>query len=106
MRTCMSIAGTLAFLLSAAGASAQVVDQKGLTLEAAKRVIATAVAEARRNKVGGAIAVVDAGGHVVALERLDGTFAAGAEISIGKARTAALFRRPTSFFENMINQGR
>ena len=106
MRTGMSIAGALAFLLTAGAASAQVVDQKGLTLEAAKRVIATAVAEARRNKVGGAIAVVDAGGHVVALERLDGTFAAGAEISIGKARTAALFRRPTSFFENVINQGR
>jgi uncharacterized protein GlcG (DUF336 family) len=69
-------------------------------------VIAAAVAEARRNEVGGAIAVVDAGGHVVALERLDGTFAASADISIGKARTAALFRRPTSFFENVINQGR
>ena len=106
MRTCMSIAGTLAFLLTAGAAGAQVVDQKGLTLEAARRVIATAVAEARRNNVGGAVAVVDAGGHVVALERLDGTFAAGAEISIGKARTAALFRRPTSFFENVINQGR
>jgi glc operon protein GlcG len=102
----MSIAGALALLLTAGAASAQVVDQKGLTLEAAKRVIAAAVAEARRNDVGGAVAVVDAGGHVVALERLDGTFAAGAEISIGKARTAALFRRPTSFFENVINQGR
>jgi uncharacterized protein GlcG (DUF336 family)/mannose-6-phosphate isomerase-like protein (cupin superfamily) len=102
----MSIAGALALLLTAGAAGAQVVDQKGLTLEAAKRVIAAAVAEARRNDVGGAVAVVDAGGHVMALERLDGTFAAGAEISIGKARTAALFRRPTSFFENVINQGR
>jgi uncharacterized protein GlcG (DUF336 family) len=83
-----------------------VVDQKGLTLEAARRVVAAAVAEARRNDVGGAIAVVDAGGHLVALERLDGTFAASPEISIGKARTAALFRRSTSFFENVINQGR
>jgi uncharacterized protein GlcG (DUF336 family) len=102
----MSIAGALAFLLTAASAGAQVVEQKGLTLEAARRVIAAAVAEARRHEVGGAIAVVDAGGHVVALERLDGTFAASADISIGKARTAALFRRPTSFFENVINQGR
>jgi glc operon protein GlcG len=101
-----SIAGAFMLLLTAAGASAQVVEQKGLTLEAARRVIAAAVAEARRHDVGGAIAVVDAGGHVVALERLDGTFAAGAEISIGKARTAALFRWPTSFFENVINQGR
>jgi glc operon protein GlcG len=106
MHRFMRIAGALAFLLTAPSASAQVAEQKGLTLEAARRVIAAAVAEARRNEVGGAIAVVDAGGHVVALERLDGTFAASADISIGKARTAALFRRPTSFFENVINQGR
>lgn len=101
-----SIAGALALLLAAGGASAQVVDQKGLTIAAARQVIAAAVAEAKRNNAGGAIAVVDAGGHLVALERLDGTFAAGAEISVGKARTAALFKKPTSFFENVINQGR
>jgi glc operon protein GlcG len=106
MRRSTSIAGALAFLLTAASASAQVVEQNALTLEAAKRVIAAAVAEARRNDVGGAIAVVDVGGHVIALERLDGTFAASADISIGKARTAALFRRPTSFFEEAINGGR
>ena len=106
MHAFMSIAGAFALLLTAAGASAQVVEQKGLTLEAARRVVAAAVAEARRKEVGGAIAVVDAGGHVVALERLDGTFAASADISIGKARTAALFRKPTSFFENVINGGR
>ena len=76
-----------------------------MTLEAARRVIDAAVAETRRNNAGGAITAVDAGGHVVALE-LDGTFAASAEISIGKARTAALFRRSTGFFENVINQGR
>ncbi len=101
-----SIAGALAFLLSAASASAQVVEQKGLTLEAARQVIAAAVAEAGRNHAGGAIAVVDAGGYLVALERLDDTFAAGAEISTGKARTAALFKKPTSFFEDVINKGR
>jgi glc operon protein GlcG len=106
MRKFMSTAGALCLLLTAAGASAQVVEQQGLTLEAANRVIDAAVAQARRNGVGGAIAVVDTGGHVVALARLDGTFAASADISIGKARTAALFRKPTSFFENVINQGR
>jgi glc operon protein GlcG len=105
MKPIASLAGAVALLLTA-GAHAQVVDQKGLTLEAAKRVIATAVAEARRNNAGGAIAVVDAGGHVVALERLDGTFPAGADISVGKARTAALFKKPTSFFEDVINRGR
>ncbi len=42
----------------------------------------------------------------MALERLDGTFAAGANISIGKARTAALFKKPTKFFEDVVNKGR
>jgi glc operon protein GlcG len=50
--------------------------------------------------------VVDEGGNLVAVERLDNTFAAGANISIGKARTAALFKRPTKFFEDVINKGR
>jgi glc operon protein GlcG len=106
MKHVAGLAGAMALLLTAGAAEAQVVDQKGLTLEAARRVIAAATAEATRNHAGGAIAVVDAGGHVVALERLDGTFAAGADISVGKARTAALFKKPTSFFEDVINKGR
>lgn len=86
---------------------AQTFDRKALTLEGAKQVIAAAVAEARSKKApGGAIAVVDEGGNLVAVERLDNTFAAGALISIGKARTAALFRRPTKAFEDIINKGR
>jgi glc operon protein GlcG len=52
------------------------------------------------------IAVVDEGGNLMALERLDGTFAAGANISIGKARTAVLFKRPTKAFEDIIKNGR
>jgi uncharacterized protein GlcG (DUF336 family) len=86
---------------------AQTVQKKGLTLEGAKKVIAAAVAEAKsKNAPGGAIAVVDEGGNLVAVERLDNTFAAGANISIGKARTAVLFKRPTKFFEDVINKGR
>ena len=88
-------------------AGAQIVDKKAMTLEAAKKVIAAAVAEARsKNAPGGAIAVVDEGGNLVAVERLDNTFAAGANISIGKARTAALFKRSTKTFEDTINKGR
>jgi glc operon protein GlcG len=49
---------------------------------------------------------VDDGGNLMALERLDGTFAAGANISIGKARTAVLFKRPTKVFEDIIKNGR
>ncbi|HEX9788584.1 MAG TPA: heme-binding protein, partial [Candidatus Binatia bacterium] len=59
-----------------------------------------------KNAPGGAIAVVDEGGNLVAVEQLDNTFAAGANISIGKARTAALFKRPTKAFEDIINTGR
>jgi len=87
-----------------ANAGAQVVDKKSLTLDGARRAIAAAKAEAKRlNAPGGVIAVVDDGGNLMALERLDGTFAAGANISIGKARTAVLFKRPTRFFEELIN---
>ena len=71
---------------SQAQVQAQVIDKKGLTLDGAKKVIAAAVAEAKRVKApGGVIAVVDDGGNLMALERLDNTFAAGANISIGKA---------------------
>ena len=94
-------------LLFYSTAYTQTVEKKGLTLEGAKKVIAAAVAEAKnKNAPGGAIAVVDEGGNLVAVERLDNTFAAGANISIGKARTAVLFKRPTKFFEDVINKGR
>jgi glc operon protein GlcG len=87
--------------------SAQTVEKKSLTLDGAERVIAAAKAEASKvNAPGGVIAVVDAGGNLMALERLDGTFAAGANISIGKARTAVLFQKPTKAFEDIINKGR
>jgi glc operon protein GlcG len=83
-----------------------VVAKRGLTLEGARQVIAAAAAEARRHRVGGAFAVVDDGGNLLALERLDGTFAASGNISIGKARTAAIFQRPTRAFEEIIRGGR
>ena len=109
MRALLIVALALALPLSpmAASAQAQVVDKKALTLDGAKKTIAAAVAEAKRiNAPGGVIAVVDDGGNLMAVERLDGTFAAGALISIGKARTAAIFKKPTSFFEEIIKKGR
>ena len=97
----------LVFLLISLVLNAQVVDKKGLSLEGAKLVITGATAEAKKlNAPGGVIAVVDEGGNLVAVERLDGTFAAGANISIGKARTAAIFKRPTKVFEDVIKNGR
>ena len=89
---------------SATVLTGQTSEKKTLTLEGAGSVIAAAKAEAKKVQApGGVIAVVDNGGNLVALERLDGTFAAGANISIGKARTSVLFKRPTRVFEELIN---
>jgi len=99
---------TLAMMLMASTSYAGSVSEKqGLTLEGAKKVVAATVAEAKRvNAPGGSIAVVDEGGNLLVLERLDGSFAASANISIGKARTAALFKKPTKVFEDAIKGGR
>lgn len=103
-----SAAAVVLTLLTMIGAAqAQVAEKKTLTLDGAKKAIEAAKAYAKQNNApGGVIAVVDDGGNLMALERLDGTFAAGANISIGKARTAVLFKRPTKFFEDLINKGR
>ena len=108
MKTTIS---TLLALLAAtsitAPARAQIIEKKSLNLDGAKKAIAAVVDYAKKNNApGGVIAVVDEGGNLMALERLDGTFAMGATISIGKARTAVLFKKPTRFFEELINKGR
>lgn len=97
----------LIFAIVTSAAFGQVAEKKGLTIEGAREVITAAVSEAKKlNAPGGVVAVVDEGGNLMALERLDGTFAAGANISVGKARTAALFKRPTKAFEEIIRNGR
>lgn len=98
-----SLVGTLTLTLAI---GAQTIDHKTLTLDGARKAITAAKAQAEKNKASGVIAVVDAGGNLIALERLDGTFAAGSTVAIGKARTAALFQKPTRFFEDVIAKGR
>jgi uncharacterized protein GlcG (DUF336 family) len=80
--------------------------RKVLTLEGAKLVAAAASAEAKRGNEGASIAIVDDGGNLVYLERIQPTFPMGATISIEKARTAALFQRPTKILEDAIVAGR
>ena len=93
--------------LGIATAWGQTVSKKSLTLDGAEQAIAAAKQYAKQNSApGGVIAIVDEGGNLMALERIDGTFAAGANISIGKARTAVLFKKPTKFFEDIIRNGR
>ena len=78
-----------------------------MTLATAKRLMALAEAKTRELAApGAAIAIVDGGGHLVLLERLDGTFPAAAAVSTEKARTAAVFRVPTENLENSIKNGR
>ncbi len=97
----------IAMLAMTTLAQSQVTEKKVLTLDGAKKVIDAVKMEAKKlNAPGGAIAVVDDGGNLLALERLDGTFAASSQISIGKARTAALFKRETNAFEEIIKNGR
>jgi glc operon protein GlcG len=96
----------LAALVLSATARAEDGPQE-MTLALAKRLMATAEAEAaKRAAPGAAVAIVDDGGHLVLLERLDGTFPAAAAVSTEKARTAALFRMPTENLENAIKNGR
>lgn len=78
-----------------------------LTFEGAKAAGDAAASYARSERApGGAIAVVDDAGHLMYFLRLEGTFAASANVSIGKARTAATFRKPTGDFETIVNKGR
>jgi glc operon protein GlcG len=101
----------LFLMLSSIGLSittqAQVVISRTISLQGAKRIVAEAVQFAATNHApGGAIAVVDGGGNLVYLERLDGTFPAAADVATKKANTAAIFKAPSSKLENSINGGR
>jgi len=97
----------LALLLAGSAGAAAAASKPTLSLEDAKRVAAGAVAEAKRaGAPSGAIAVVDDGGHLLYLERLDGTFPAASAVATEKARTAALFRKQTADFESAVNGGR
>jgi glc operon protein GlcG len=95
-------------LITVQAAAAQVASVKPvLGLNDAKEIMQAAVVYARdHNAPGGAIAIVDDGGDLVLLERLDDTFAAAPAIATGKARTAAMFRKPTRDFEKLVNEGR
>jgi glc operon protein GlcG len=91
--------------LASSEATAQVM-APALDAASASRLAAFAAGEARTRNAGGSIAVVDSGGHLLFLQRLDNTFPAAAAVSIEKARTAATFRMPTRNFEEAIKNGR
>ena len=79
---------------------------KYITLEDAKKAIAAAEAEARKNNWNVAIAILDAGGHLIMFERMDDTQIGSVNIAMGKARTAVNFKRPTKAMEDIVAGGR
>jgi glc operon protein GlcG len=97
--------GVLAFLTQ--DAAAQFMEKKVLTLAAARKMVAAAESEAERHHLAGVVAVVDDGGWLFLIERMDhAADTASVELAPGKARTAALFKKPSEALEDAINQGR
>jgi uncharacterized protein GlcG (DUF336 family) len=76
-----------------------------ITLEQAKKVMAGAEAEAKKNNWGMAIIILDTGGHAVMMQRLDGTQLGSIDVAKDKAWSAVAFRRPTKAFEDAVSQG-
>ena len=96
-----------AALLAGAAQAGTLPTRPVLTLDAARTIIHAAETKARTEGWPCVIAVVDADGLVILMERMDdAAVPAGVELAPGKARTAALFRRPSSVLEDAINSGR
>jgi glc operon protein GlcG len=107
MKTLTLLSMTSLFLAGFATVlSAQLADRKIITLEGAKRILASAEAEARKNNWNVAIAVVDESGNLIAFQKLDDTQVGSIDIAIGKARTAARMKRPTKALEDAVAGGR
>jgi len=95
-----------ALMMVSIATSADLPIKKVLTLDVARKIAAAAEAEAVRRGSTVVIVVVDEGGYPIVLHRLDDTQVASVEVGIGKARTAAIFRRPSKVFEDQIRTGR
>ncbi len=96
-------------VLAAAGAcilAAQFADRKAITLDGARKVVAAAQAEARKNNWNVVIAIVDEGGRLICFERMDDAQLASIDIAQDKARSAVLYRRPTKMFDEQLAGGR
>src|SRR4051812_50491 len=95
----------VALVLGVLPVSAQVATKPTVTLELAKKIAAKAQAEAAKNNWTVVIAVVDDGGNLVYLEKMDGTQLGSIDVAQAKARTAIKFKRPTKAFEERVAGG-
>jgi uncharacterized protein GlcG (DUF336 family) len=100
--------GVMFSVLGSGSAHAQMPNAYGpsITVETARKVAATAVAEAKKNNWTVAVAIVDPDGELVLFERIDNTQAGSIKVSQEKARTAVRFKRPTKAFEDALAGGR
>jgi len=107
-KTVLAIVGAVALVGFATVASAQQRPSYGpvISLDNAKKMAAAASAEAKKNNWNVAIAIVDNHGFLIYYERLDDTQTASPGIAVEKARTAAMFRRPSKAFEDVVGKGR
>jgi glc operon protein GlcG len=96
----------LSSLTTAAAGQGLVLEKKVLSLAAARKIVAAAEAEANARGVGVVIAVVDSSGTIIELTRMDTAQVASVNVGIGKAKTAAIYRRPSRDFEEQIKSGR
>jgi glc operon protein GlcG len=96
----------LALLCAGLASGAELAARKALTLAAAKQMATAAEAEARKNNWNVVICIVDEGGHLIYLQRMDETQLASIEIAQGKAKTAVLYKRPTKAMEDAVAGGR
>lgn len=103
----MALAGLAILGCGAAAVWAQMPNPYGasVTLENAKKAAAPAVAEAEKNHWNVAVAIVDTSGNLVYYEKMDGTQLGSANVAVEKARTAALFKRPSKAFEDAVMSG-
>jgi len=106
MKTLQNLAISALLAAFTPSAHAELPVKPVLTLNVAKKIAAAAESEALKRGSTVVIVVVDDGGHMIVLERLDDTQVASVEVGIGKARTAAIFRRPSKVFEDQIREGR
>ncbi len=100
-------AGVVILLSGLAMARAQMPNPYGpvVSLENARKAAAPALAEAEKNHWNVAVAIVDTGGNLVYYEKMDNTQIGSANVAIEKARTAALFKRPTKVFQDVLAGG-
>lgn len=106
MKRIQTVVAAMGLMLSPPGAKADLPVKSVLTLDVAKKIGAAAETEAKKRGATVVIVIVDDGGHILLLERLDDTQVASVDVGIGKARTAAIFRRPSKVFEDQVRDGR